>query len=106
MRRGRRQLFIYWRVKHRDLAAALQALRDWQSTLCAEYPALRCAAYQRSDVPADEATVMESYALEAARAGDGIDEALQQHIDAAGRIALARWLHGQRHVEVFDALDG
>jgi hypothetical protein len=103
---GRRQLFIYWHVRRSNLAQALLALREWQSCLGATYPLLRCAAYQRSDGPADEATVMESYALESAQPGDGIDEALLQHIDEAGRVALAHWLHGQRHVEVFDALDG
>lgn len=98
---GRRQLFIYWRVAPADLDVALQALRDWQVTLTAEHPTLRCRLYQRHDGSRDTATVMEGYA----DAPPGIDDALRQHIEHAGNAVLQRWLRGPRHVEVFDALD-
>jgi hypothetical protein len=101
---GQRQLFIYWRVAVVDLPAALRALCDWQSTLTAQYPGLRCWLYQRRDGLQADATVMESYALESAQQHAGIDEALRQQIDRAGQAALAPWLRGARKVEVFDAL--
>ena len=101
---GQRQLFIYWRVAAADLPAALRALRDWQATLKARQPALQCRRYQRSDGDADEATVMETYAL-ASGAGDGIDDGLRRLIERDGDAVLQRWLRGARHVEAFDACD-
>jgi hypothetical protein len=97
---GRRQLFIYWRVAPAELPLALQALRAWQAELCAQHPALQCRLYQRHDGSRHEATVMESYA----HAAPGVDEALRQHIEQAGNALLQHWLHGSRHIEVFDAL--
>jgi hypothetical protein len=101
---GQRHLFIYWRVTGQDLPAALNALRDWQSSLVAQHPGLRCALYRRSDALEADATVMESYAIESAQPHPGIDAALLAHIDQEGRVPLQRWLRGARHVEVFDAL--
>jgi Domain of unknown function (DUF4936) len=102
---GRRQLFIYWRVVHEDLPMALEALRDWQAGLVRNHPALRCSMYQRCDGPGIQATVMEAYALESTGLQQGIDDTLRQHIEIAGHAVLQRWLRGERHVEVFDALD-
>jgi hypothetical protein len=53
-----------------------------------------------------ETTLMESYAIESDLPHDGIDEALREHIDQAGRRHLTPWLRGARHVEVFDTLPG
>jgi hypothetical protein len=101
---GQRQLFIYWRVSHADLPAALAALREWHAGLIAQHPGLRCTLYRRTDGATADATVMESYAIDMPLPHAGIDEALQRHIDQCGRALLARWLRGTRHVEVFDAL--
>jgi hypothetical protein len=103
---GQRQLFVYWRVAHVDLSAALQAAREWQAGLMARQPALQCRLYQRSDPMAREATVMESYAITEAQPHPGIDDALCQHIEQAGHAALQPWLRGPRHLEAFDALTG
>jgi hypothetical protein len=101
---GTRQLFVYWRVDSADTAAALQALRDWQRSLRAQHPALRIQLYLRGDTRAGEATVMESYALDAPRPSPGIDTALQRRIEREGNAAVQQLLRGTRHVEVFDAL--
>ena len=98
---GAHQLFVYWRVASADAEAALQALRDWQRSLMAQHPALRTRRYLRNDGTRGEATVMESYALDAA---PGIDAALQRQIQEERRAAMHRWLRGARHVEVFDEL--
>jgi hypothetical protein len=103
---GQRQLFIYWRVSASDLTAALNALREWQTGLTALRPGLRYSLYQRAGTSEADATVMESYAIEAAQAQAGIDDELHQHIDLAGSALLQRWLRGARHVEVFIALNG
>lgn len=67
----------------------------------ARQPALRCSLFQPADTCADEATVMESYAIASA----DIDAALRQQIEHAGDAVQQRWLRGARHVEAFDALD-
>ena len=103
---GRRQLFIYWRVAGTDLQPALQAVRDWQIALAAQWPKLRCGLYQRSDPPAGDTTVMESYAIESAQPHAGIDDALRRHIEQAGDAKLAPWLASARKVEAFDRCDG
>ncbi|MGL6109263.1 MAG: DUF4936 family protein [Rubrivivax sp.] len=100
---GRRQLFIYWRVAAADLPATMQAARDLQGRLRLRHPGLCAGLYLRSDSAASDATLMETYGLES---GDGVDAVLQQHIEEAGAAALAPWLFGARHVEVFDACDG
>ena len=101
---GQRQLFIYWRVAGSNLPAALNALRQWQAGLMAQQPGLRCGLYQRTGTAQADATVMESYAIDAALPHPGIDDALCRYIDQAGHAQLQHWLRGARHVEVFDAL--
>jgi len=105
MQPGRRQLFIYWRVASADVAAALQAVRAMQAQLRRNHGALCTGLYQRPQASANETTLMETYALAAHTACDGIDAVMQQHIEAAGAQALQPWLRGARHVEVFDACD-
>ena len=100
---GRRQLFIYWRVAGGDAASAQAAARQLQASLRNAQAGMHAALFVRSDTLADEATFMETYALAAQVAADGIPAALQQHIVEAGRLALQPWLRTARHVEVFDA---
>jgi len=102
---GRRQLFVYWRCAGADAAAALAAARSLQSTLRDRHPGLRCALYLRSDATTPEATLMETYALDAALRPGGLDAALQQAIDEAAVAAMGAWQRGVRHVEVFDAVE-
>jgi hypothetical protein len=85
-------LFVYYRVTHVDQAcsAATQA----QATLRAAVPALQTACYARTD--AQGVTLMETYA----HAG-GVDAALQRVIAAQMEPAVAAWLAGARHLEIF-----
>jgi hypothetical protein len=102
---GQRQLFINWRVACADVAVALRSMRAVQAQLRLNHAALRTELFQRTLASASEATLMETYALAAHAAREGIDSAMQQRIEAAGVEALQPWLRGARHVEVFVACD-
>lgn len=91
-----RQLFVYWRVPHASVDAALAAVHAAQARLRADWPELEARVYQRSD-PAPEATVMETYETPA-----GIDTAGQARIEARLAEALAALPAGARHVEAFE----
>jgi hypothetical protein len=102
---GKRQLFVYWRVTAADAAAAAAAVRAWQRRLQSEHPALHAQLFMRVPPMPGEVTLMETYALESAARADGVDAALQRHIEDDG-LSIARcWLRGVRHVEVFDTCD-
>jgi len=103
---GRRQLFIYWRTAATDAPAALQAMRALQAALRRQHAGLQCGLYLRTDVSAEDATLMETYALDATVATEGLDVALQETIEAAAGKALAPWQRGARHVEVFEQIEG
>ena len=100
---GRRRLFTYWRLAAADLPVALRAVRQLQQLLVRQHPGLRFGLFQRCDGAAGEATLMETYAVDAV---DGIEPALQQQIEAVVAPAVQRWVRGARHVEVFEALEG
>jgi hypothetical protein len=102
---GPRQLFVYWRAAAADAPAALQAVRALQDAMARRHPGLRCALYLRQDPSAAGATLMETYALDIAVAAEGLGPALQEEIEAAAGNALATWLRGARHVEVFALVD-
>ena len=103
---GQRHLFVYWHAVPADVPAALQTLREAHGTLRAQHPRLHCTAYLRNEPGAAQATLMESYAMDAGQASATLDEALQQGIDATVAAAVARWQRGERHRELFDAVDG
>lgn len=100
-RPGRRQLFVYWHLDAADVSVALGAVQAMQRQLRAAKPTLSTGLYRRSDLAGDKATLMETYACP----GDGVDAALQQHIETVAAVALQPWQRGARHVEVFDACD-
>jgi hypothetical protein len=91
-----RQLFVYWRVPHASVDAALAAVHAAQARLRDDWPGLDARVYQRSDL-APEATVMETY-----ETPGGIDAAGQARIDARLAQALAALPVGTRHVEAFE----
>lgn len=82
--------FVYYRVPQAALDDAAAAVRRLHAALPTSVELLR-----RPDVKQGLVTVMEIYTLNAAAA---------QAYEAAATTALAPWLDGQRHVEVFDAL--
>ncbi len=96
-------LFIYWKVAPPAAAAALAAAREWQAALRAAWPGLRTGLYQRADRAAraeSDITVMETYA-----APDGVGDAVQAAIDAAGTAGLQALGAPRRHVEVFEVIE-
>ena len=101
MAAGRRQLFVYWHVEPAALDLAITALRAVQQRLRTEHPGLISQIFQRTDAAA-AATIMETYALDAAQSVDGIDDGLCLAISAAADGATARWRQGARHEERFD----
>jgi len=101
---GRRQLFVYWRAAAADAPVAMQAVRTLQDAMGRRHPGLQCALYLRQDPSAASATLMETYAMDTGVAAEGLAPALQEEIEAAAGQALAKWLRGTRHVEVFDLI--
>ncbi len=91
-----RELFVYWHVAEQQAAAAENAARQLQRSLCQAQPALVARLYRRA--VGERSTLMETYALP----DSGVDEALQQHIEAAAAQTLAPWCADGRHVEVFE----
>jgi hypothetical protein len=102
---GRRQLFIYWRLRSADVAAAMDSIRTGQRQLEAACVGLLSGLYLRDDVDLAEATLMETYAVDAGLSPHGVSCALQAHIEGEIARVVQPWLRGARHVEVFDAVD-
>ena len=96
-----RELFIYYRVRqlHRD--AAQTEVRRFQAGLRAHHPALRARLLRRPAEIDGLQTWMETYALD--DAPGGISKTVQAEIAHAAE-ALARWIDGARHIEVFEPL--
>ena len=101
---GRRQLFVYWRVAGADPQAAVQVLQALHAQWSAQWPGLVTGLYLRTDDPA-RVTMMETYALQADVAPQGLTpEQLGPLLDAADQ-ATATWRYGARHPEWFDHCD-
>lgn len=83
-----RCLYIYWKVAPGDLAAALSAVRTFQSSLGTE-----ASVQRRADVAAGPVTLMEIY--------PGLDAAGCRERIAASQAALGAWATAGRHAEVF-----
>ena len=97
-----RELFIYWRTAAGTAAAAESAAQAWQRQLQVTYPGLRTALYRRAEETGESVTLMEVYAAEAGQHhAMRLDAALERRIVSEGDAALARWVEGQRRVEVF-----
>lgn len=105
MHPGRRRLFIYYRLRERDLCVACEAVRKVQQTLRTQHRGLNTEllAAPGADVKGLR-TVMEMYLVDVHVSPRGVDEALQADIEASLKPVLQPWLQGARHVEVFDEL--
>ena len=113
-----RELFVYYRVRSAQAGAAHRAALAFQGELRSRHPALMARLLRRdentvqgidsdSDIAnatatASEQTWMETYAIDARTDAAGVSQALQAEIEAGGR-ALAPFIHGTRHTEVFIA---
>ena len=90
------ELYIYWRTPRDGWPAAAVALAEWQARVCATTPGLHARWLRRVDEEPASATLMEVW-----HQPGGVDEAMARHIADDGNAALAPWLFGARHVEVF-----
>lgn len=90
-------LFIYYRVQRGHLADAVAAVRALQARWQAQDGSLRCELLRRTDDGGTDVTLMETYRRDA-----GFDVAARDRIEDEAAAALAPWLAGSRHVEVFE----
>ena len=93
-----RELFVYYRIRDADAAAARGAVAAMQDTLRSSRPGLHARLLIRREDRGQ--TWMETYSTSAA--SSGIDAAFEALIEVHAR-DLASFIDGTRHVEAFDA---
>jgi hypothetical protein len=93
-----RALYVYYRIDAASLAEAASTVQGFQAFLRHAHPQLQAALLRRPGEQEGQVTLMETYTMPG-----GIDAALQAKIDSAAT-ALAPWLRGERHTEVFEPL--
>ena len=98
-----RELFIYYRVRSEQAAAALVAARSFQARLGQAFPELRMRLLQRPEATDGCQTWMETYATDPMNAPQGITPAHEAAIESMAEAALLPYLAGPRHTEVFIA---
>lgn len=97
-----RELFVYYRV-HADAADAVRAMvRRLHASMLSQHPGLTARLLRRPEQVDGFETWMETYAMDAAHAPQGIGPALQAAIEAQAA-PLLPLLHGPRHTEAFIA---
>ena len=97
-----RELFVYYRVRADDAAAAMLLVRGLHDRLVAQHPALSTRLLRRPEENDGLQTWMEVYAADPRREPGGVSTALQAAIEAQSA-ALLPLLAGRRHTEVFVA---
>ena len=95
-----RELFIYYRLRSIDAAAAQAVVLTCQDQLRAHCPPLIARLLRRPEETDGYQTWMETYTTDPLREPAGISPELQAEIER-GAQALAPWLVGSRHTEVF-----
>jgi len=93
-----RELFVYYRVRDADVAAARQAVQAMQDGLRAAHSGLEARLLVRAGEGEASQTWMETYALPGAR--EGIGPGLEERIEAQAA-TWAQLVAGPRHVEAF-----
>lgn len=96
MSAGPAQVFVYYRVRAADGAAAIAAVQAGQAHLKVALPGLACTLSRRADDTAEHLTLMETYAH-----AEAVTAAAQRDIERRMRSAIEAWLVGERHIEVF-----
>ena len=91
-------LYVYYRVAAADLPAAVAAAQQLQAALQNAHPGLQAALLRRPGLQSGQATLMETYSHPV-----GLHH-MQATITQAAQLALAPWLQGDRHNELFDRL--
>ena len=92
-----RELFIYYRVRPANAAAALATVQRVHARLHTRYPGLSARLLRRPADTNELQTWMETYAI-----ATGIDDAMQTDIETEAH-ALLTMIEGARHAEVFVA---
>ena len=95
-----RELFIYYRLRSIDAAAAREVVSVYQARLRQAYPALSTRLLRRPEETDGEQTWMETYSTDPMQEPAGVSADMQSAIESQG-LALAPWLRGTRHTEVF-----
>jgi hypothetical protein len=98
-----RSWFIYYRVLPGDLPRAVEAVRGAQTRLCEEQPGLRASLMRKAPAAGarEPMTLLETYSV-AIDWPDGHAAALPSAIEHIVGAAVAPWLQGPRHLEVFE----
>ncbi|HWP19799.1 MAG TPA: DUF4936 family protein [Burkholderiaceae bacterium] len=91
-----RALFIYYRIPVERADEVRPALHAMQARLVRTHEGLQAELLRRPEPRDGHQTWMEIY-----RHPQGVDEALEAHIEHAAADTLRPWLIGPRHVEVF-----
>ena len=101
-----RELFVYYRVREADAAAAREAVSAMQNELRSAHPGLRARLLTRQGAGAGAGagaqTWMETYSL--GTGSEGVDAAFEALIETRAA-SLACLIDGSRHVEAFSADD-
>jgi hypothetical protein len=95
-----RELFVYYRIRNADAAAARAAVRTMQDGLRQTHAGLEARLLSRAGDGDELQTWMETYSL--ANSAEGIAPGLEARIEAQA----AAWSHllaGPRHIEAFVA---
>ena len=97
-----RELFIYYRLRSENAAAAEAVVHEFQATLRRQHPQLIARLLQGADATGTNRTWMETYSIDPRRDAVGITAAMQADIEREAG-ALRPWLDGSRHTEAFVA---
>ena len=90
-------VYVYYRVRPADAAAAIAAVRRFQAGLGVALPGLHCSIAQRGEQGGELLTLMETYGHPS-----GLSAAWRLETETLAQTQLAPWTVGQRHVEVFE----
>ncbi|HEV7912574.1 MAG TPA: DUF4936 family protein [Albitalea sp.] len=96
-----RELFIYYRIEVAVASTALAAVLEFQARLRHRHPGLTARLLRRPDEPQAPQTWMEIYAYDPQR---GVPAAISPQLEAEiaeEAKALAPFITGARHTEVF-----
>ena len=97
-----RELFIYYRLRSIDAAAAQSVVQACQAQLRQRHPHLVARLLRRPDDAQGWQTWMETYSTDPMNGAPGITAELQSEIEAQAHTLLPL-LDGPRHTEVFIA---
>ena len=96
-----RELYIYYRIRPEAADAALAAAHAMHARLRERHPGLAPRLLRRADGHDRPPTWMEVYTYRHDGSPPGVTRAMEAEIAAAAVGALAPFIEGGRHIEVF-----